>query len=144
MVCDVGRPLSVTVTGAVHASCGAAQIRSCLQHSTQRVPSYKPIHHAFNSTADRLYTRDCLFQTADTASSQYQQYFQQRLLYGDSPHLLVRHSMTRFSDQQTFLANARYFKPRIAEISNNNNNHGPSRAKNQISIDLGTLVFSFE
>ena len=143
MVCYVGRPLSVTVTGAVHTSCVAAQIRSCLQHSTQRVP-YKPIHHAFNSTDDRLYTRDCLFQTADTASSQHQQYFQQRLLYGASPHLLVRHSMTRLSDQQTFLANVRYFTPRIAEINNNNNNHGPSRAKNQISIDLRTLVFSFK
>ena len=58
-MCDVGRPFSVTVTGAVHASCGAAQIRSCLQHSTQRVP-YKPMHNAFNSTADRLYKRDCL------------------------------------------------------------------------------------
>ena len=33
-MCDVGRPLSVTVTGAVHASCVTAQIRSCLPHRT--------------------------------------------------------------------------------------------------------------
>ena len=51
--------------------------------------------------------------------------------------------MTRLSDQQTFLASARPFTPRIAEINNNDNNHEPSRAKNQISIDLRTLVFSF-
>ena len=60
-ICDVGPPFSVTVTGAVHASCGAAQIRSCLQHSTQCMP-YKSMHNAFNSTADRLYKRDCLLQ----------------------------------------------------------------------------------
>ena len=67
-MCDVSRPFSVTVTGAVHASCGAAQIRSCLQHSTQCMP-YKPIHHAFNSTADRLYKRDCLLQPKRLAIS---------------------------------------------------------------------------
>ena len=67
-MCDVGRPFSVTVTGAVHASCSAAQIRSCLQHSTQCVP-YKPMDNAFNSTADRLYTRDCLLQPTRLAIS---------------------------------------------------------------------------
>ena len=67
-LCDVGRPFSVTVTGAVHASCGAAQIRSCLQHSTQCVP-YKPMHNAFNRTADRLYKRDCLLQPTRLAIS---------------------------------------------------------------------------
>ena len=60
-ICDVGPPFSVTVTGAVHASCGTAQIRSCLQHSTQCMP-YKPMHNAFNSTDDRLYKCDCLLQ----------------------------------------------------------------------------------
>ena len=60
-------------------------------------------------------------------ASQHQQYCQQGLLSGDFPHLLVRHSMTRFSDQQTFLASARPFTPRIAEIINNDNNDGPSR-----------------
>ena len=63
-MCDVGRPFSVTVTGAVHTSCVAAQIRSCLQHSTQSVP-YKSI----NSTADRLYIRDCLLQPTRLAIS---------------------------------------------------------------------------
>ena len=67
-MCDVGQPFSVTVTGAVHASCGAAQIRSCLQHSTQCVP-YKPMHITFSSTADRLYTRDCLLQPTRLAIS---------------------------------------------------------------------------
>ena len=67
-MCDVGRPFSVTVTGAVHASSGAAQIRSCLQHSTQCAP-YKPTHNAFNSTAERLYTRDCLLQATRLAIS---------------------------------------------------------------------------
>ena len=50
---------------------------------------------------------------------------------------------SRPSDQYTFLASARPFTPRIAEINNNDSNHGPSIAKNQISIDLRTLVFSF-
>ena len=67
-MCDVGRPFSVTVTGAVHVSCGAAQIRSCLQHSTQCMP-YKPMHNAFNSTADRLYKCDCLLQPTRLAIS---------------------------------------------------------------------------
>ena len=67
-MCDVGRPFSVTVTGAVHASCGAAQIRSCLQHSTQCMP-YKPMHNAFNSTADKLYKCDCLLQPTPLAIS---------------------------------------------------------------------------
>ena len=67
-MCDVGRLFSVTVTGAVHVSCGAAQIRSCLQHSTQCMP-YKPMHNAFNSTADRLYKRDCLLQPTRLAIS---------------------------------------------------------------------------
>ena len=65
-MCDVGRPFSVTVTGAVQY--GPAQLRSCLQHSTQCMP-YKPIHHAFNSTADRLYKRDCLLQPKRLAIS---------------------------------------------------------------------------
>ena len=67
-ICDVGPPFSVTVTGAVHASCGAAQNRSCLQHSTQCM-QYKPMHNAFNSTADRLYKRDCLLQPTRLAIS---------------------------------------------------------------------------
>ena len=67
-MCHVGRPFSVTVTGAVHASYGAAQIRSCLQHSTQCMP-YKPMHNACNSTADRLYKCDCLLQPTRLAVS---------------------------------------------------------------------------
>ena len=60
MVCDVGRPLSVTVSGADHASCGAAQIWSCLQHNTPSVP-YNPIQNASTSEQPaKPYTRDCL------------------------------------------------------------------------------------
>ena len=129
MVCDVVRPLSVSVTGADHASCGAAQIRSCLQHSTLSVP-YKPINHASTSDSQPDFIHVIVCSTADTAK-QHQQYRQRHLLSGDSPHLLARHSMTRFSNQQTFLANARYFTPRIAEINNNNNNHGPSRSQHR-------------
>ena len=33
MVYDVGRPLSLTLTGAVPASCGAVQTQSCLPHT---------------------------------------------------------------------------------------------------------------
>ena len=67
-MCDVGRPFSVTVTGAVHVSCGAAQIRSCLQHSTQCMP-YQTYAPSINRTAERLYKCDCLLQPTRLAIS---------------------------------------------------------------------------
>ena len=97
-MCDVGRLFSVTVTGAVHVSCGAAQIRSCLQHSTQCMP-YKLMHNAFNSTDDRLYKCDCLLQptrlaisisSTFTSTAQHNQIsIDFRTLYDVSSHFII-------------------------------------------------------
>ena len=80
-MCHVGRPFSVTVTSAVHASCGAAQIRSCLQHSTQCMP-YKPMQtHLTAQPTDFINAIVCFSRHGWQSAS--------------AVHSLVSHSITR-------------------------------------------------